>query len=78
MSELIHGEEERVYGDSGYIGAKKRPEAIKKNKDEKISSTSSTDVHHPSRNYPRAVSTLQRKENIRNHPFAVRLNTFLQ
>lgn len=35
MSELIHGEEERVYGDSGYIGAKKRPEAIKKNKDEK-------------------------------------------
>lgn len=35
MSELIHGEEERVYSDSGYIGAKKRPEAIKKNKDEK-------------------------------------------
>lgn len=32
MSELLHGEEERVYGDSGYIGAKKRPEAVKKNK----------------------------------------------
>lgn len=31
-SELLHGEEEEVYGDSGYIGAKKRPEAIKKNK----------------------------------------------
>jgi len=30
-SELLHGEEE-VYGDSGYIGAEKRPEAIKKNK----------------------------------------------
>ncbi len=35
MSELLHGEEERAYGDSGYIGAKKRPEAIKKNKDGK-------------------------------------------
>ena len=32
MSELLHGEEERAYGDSGYIGANKRPEAIKKNK----------------------------------------------
>jgi len=31
-SELLHGEEEEVYGDSGYIGAGKRPEAIKKNK----------------------------------------------
>lgn len=35
MSELLHGKEERAYGDSGYIGAKKRPEAIKKNKDGK-------------------------------------------
>lgn len=35
MSELLHGEEERAYGDSGYTGAKKRPEAIKKNKDGK-------------------------------------------
>lgn len=35
MNELLHGKEERVYGDSGYIGAKKRPEAIKKNKDGK-------------------------------------------
>ncbi len=35
MSELLHGEEERVYGDSGYIGANKRPEAIKKNKNGK-------------------------------------------
>jgi IS5 family transposase len=35
MNELLHGEEERVYGDSGYIGAKKRKDAIKKNKDGK-------------------------------------------
>ena len=31
-SELMHGEEETLHGDSGYIGADKRPEAIKKNK----------------------------------------------
>ena len=53
MSELLHGKEERAYGDSGYIGAKKR-------------------------NYPESVSMRPRKENIRNHQFAVRLNTFLQ
>lgn len=31
-SELLTGEEEDVYGDSGYLGAEKRPEALKKNK----------------------------------------------
>ena len=31
-SELMHGEEETLHGDSGYIGANKRPEAIRKNK----------------------------------------------
>lgn len=32
MNELLHGEEERAFGDSGYIGAKKRHDAVKKNK----------------------------------------------
>ena len=31
-SELLTGDEEEVYGDSGYLGAEKRPEALKKNK----------------------------------------------
>ena len=31
-SELMHGEEETLHGDSGYIGAEKRPDAVKKNK----------------------------------------------
>lgn len=31
-SELLIGDEEEVYGDSGYLGAEKRPEALKKNK----------------------------------------------
>jgi len=34
-SELMHGEEETLNGDSGYIGADKRPKAIKKNKNGK-------------------------------------------
>lgn len=32
MADLLTGEEERVYGDSGYLGAEKRPESLKKNK----------------------------------------------
>lgn len=31
-AELLTGEEEVVYGDSGYLGAEKRPEAVTKNK----------------------------------------------
>lgn len=31
-SELLTGDEEKVYGDSGYLGVEKRPEAPKKNK----------------------------------------------
>lgn len=32
MSELLTGEEEVVYGGSGYLGAEKRPKAVTKNK----------------------------------------------
>ena len=32
VSRLMHGEEETLHGDSGYIGAQKRPEAIVRNK----------------------------------------------
>lgn len=35
IHELIQGEEETVHGDSGYLGAEKRPETIKKNKNGK-------------------------------------------
>ena len=31
-ADLLTGEEQQVYGDSGYLGAEKRPEALKKNK----------------------------------------------
>ena len=36
MSELLTGEEEVVYGDSGYLGAEKREEAIVKNRSGKM------------------------------------------
>ena len=36
MSELLIGEEEVVYGDSGYLGAEKREEAIVKNHSGKL------------------------------------------
>ena len=32
VSRLMHGEEDTVHGDSGYVGAQKRPEAIIRNK----------------------------------------------
>ena len=35
-SKLLHGEEETVHGDSGYIGAEKRKDAIVRNKQGKI------------------------------------------
>ena len=34
-SKLLHGEEESVYGDAGYLGADKRSDAIKRNKNGK-------------------------------------------
>ncbi len=35
VSELLHGEEEAVYGNSGYLGAEKREDAILRNKNGK-------------------------------------------
>ncbi len=35
VGDLMHGEEDTLHGDSGYIGAQKRPEAITKNKNGK-------------------------------------------
>ena len=32
VSDLMHGEEDTLHGDSGYVGAQKRPEAIIRNK----------------------------------------------
>ena len=50
-AELLTGEEQVVYGDSGYLGAEKRPEAITRNQVESAFVTKSIVVH------PRASTT---------------------
>lgn len=84
MSELLHGEEERVYGDSGYIGAKKRPEAIKKNKKGKnikyIINRRPTSIRKLSRSGQYAAKKREhQKSSVRckvEHVFAVVKNIF--
>lgn len=84
MSELLHGEEERVYGDSGYIGAKKRPEAIRKNKKGKnikyIINRRPTSIRKLSRSGQYAAKKREhQKSSVRckvEHVFAVVKNIF--
>ena len=74
----MHGEEETLHGDSGYIGADKRPEAIKKIRTERKSSISLTEDHHLSKSSLKADSMQQKRESMKNHLFATKSNTFLQ
>ena len=55
-SELLTGDEEEVYGDSGYLGAEKRPEARKKNKAGKS-------VHYKINRRP----SQRKKNSVRSH-----------
>ena len=78
MSELLHGEEERAYGDSGYIGANKKPEAIKKNKNGKK-------IKYLINRRPSSIKKLSKsgqyaakKKNIRNHLSVVKWSMSLQ
>lgn len=45
---------------------------------ERTSNISLIVVRHPSKNYPKAVNMLLRKENVKNHLSAVKLNTSSQ
>ena len=73
-SELLSGEEEIVYGDSGYIGAEKRDEAITHNKHgQKIKyRINATQVR--SNFSPKAVSTRLKRMNTKNLLFELKLN----
>lgn len=75
MSEMLHGEEERAYGDSGYAGASKCPEAIMKNKNGKRIKYI-TDANPQSRSYQKVVNMPQRKENTRNHLYVAKWSMF--
>lgn len=58
-AELLTGEEEVVYGDSGYLGAKKRPEAVTKNKSGKCTHCKINRRLSQSRHNPMIQSTDQ-------------------
>lgn len=78
-AELLTGEEETVHGDSGYLGAEKRPEAMTRNKAGKrirykINRRSSQSKH----NSPRSKAQIKRREHEKSsvrakveHVFAV-------
>lgn len=77
-SELLTGDEEEVYGDSGYLGAEKRPEALKKNKagksvPYKINRRPSPKV----RITPHAPKHKSNAVSMRNPLYAPKLNMFL-
>ena len=74
----MHSEEETLHGDSGYIGADKRPEAIKKIRTERKSSISLTEDHHLSKSSLKADSMQRKRKNTKNHLSAAKLNMFLQ
>lgn len=78
VPDLIHGEEERLSGDSGCIGAEKRLEAIKKIKKERKSNMSFVAGLHQFASCPIAAGIPPRKGNTKNHLFIVKCNTFLQ
>lgn len=76
-SQLLHGEEKEVYGDSGYIGAETRSEAIIRNK-------SGKKIKYKISRKPSSIKKLStsgqyfaKKQNIKNLRYVQRLNTFL-
>ena len=76
---LLHGEEETVSGDSGYIGAEKREDAIKKNnKGKKIKYNINRRPSQYKKNSPKSQAQIKRREHEKSfvrakveHVFAV-------
>ena len=65
---LMTGDESEIYGDSGYIGAEKRQDAIIRNRQgKKKSGTSRIASKHRLRSCPRADNGKQRRRSIKNH-----------
>ena len=78
-AELLTGEEQVVYGDSGYLGAEKRPEAITTNKSGKrirykINRRPSQSKHNSNRSRAQIKRREREKSSVRakvEHVFAV-------
>ena len=79
MSKLLHGEEETVGGDSGYIGAEKRDDAIIRNKNgKKIKYNINRKPSQYKKNSKRSQAQIKRREHEKSsvrakveHVFAV-------
>lgn len=84
VPELLHGEEKTVHGDSGYLGAEKRPEAITQNKKGKkikykINKRPSSIQKLPEEEQEKARKKEHKKSSVRckvEHVFAVIKNIF--
>lgn len=60
---LLHGEEESVYGDAGYIGAQDRPEAVNcNNKEKKIQYKINRRPSQSKKGTKRSRSQIRRRE----------------
>ena len=73
-SKLLSGEEEFVYGDSGYIGAEKRENAITHNNHGKKLYTESIVNQVRSNVSPKVASTMLKRKNAKNLLFELKLN----
>ena len=64
VPDLLYGEEDRVGGDFGYLGADKRDDAVKKNKaGKKIT----YNINRRTSSLKK-LNTMQGKKNMKNHP----------
>ena len=70
-AELMHGDEERLYGDSGYLGADKRENAILKNR-------SGKKIKYIINRRPSQSQNLSTRAKGQNHQLEQRLNMFSQ
>ena len=68
VPDLLHGEEDRVGGDSGYLGADKRDDAVKKNKAGKKIKYNINRRPSSLKKLSRSGQYYARKRNMKNHP----------
>ena len=78
MSMSFLHDEVNLYGDSGYIGAEKRQDAIVRNKQGKKSDTSRIVSQRRLRSCLQAGNGEQRRRSIKSRLYELRKNTYLR
>lgn len=74
----MHGEEEELYGDSGYIGAEKRENAVVKNKNGRKIKYKINRKPSTMKKLSKSGQYAAKKAEHKNHRSEQRSNTFLQ